>query len=135
MTFDAQVKEVINRNLLVSELLAHDFNAYLPVYDRGVDLIAFHEKRGVTLPIQLKGRWNIMEKYRGRGIWIAFPERRSWYLAPHDTMISMGEQLGYCESLSWSKGRAYSCPSMGKKLTELMEPWILASALSTPFES
>ena len=126
--FSSQIAEVVNRNALVTELLQLGFNAYLPVYDRGVDLIAYRDVDGITYPIQLKGRWIIDRKYRGQGVWIAFPEKEEWYVAPHDEMIVMGEAAGFCATASWTTGGAYSCPQMSSSLRSSMEPFRLAAS-------
>lgn len=123
--FNAQVREVINRNALVNELLALGFNAYLPVYDRGVDLVAYRDADGSFRPIQLKGRWNIDRKYEGKGVWIAFPATSGWYVTPHDKMIEIGADMGFCATRSWIEGGAYSCPSLSVKLANAMEPYRL----------
>ena len=39
--YKSQVREVINRNTVVSLALAQGFNAFLPVYDGGVDFILY----------------------------------------------------------------------------------------------
>ena len=39
----SQVREVVNRNMVVSLALEQDFNAFLPVYDDGVDFILYRE--------------------------------------------------------------------------------------------
>jgi len=41
--FRSQVREVINRNTVVSLALEQGFNAFLPVYDGGVDFILYRE--------------------------------------------------------------------------------------------
>ena len=133
--FQAQMKEVINRNLLVSELIRLGYNAYLPVYDRGVDLIAYRNDGASIVPIQLKGRWMIDKKYIAKNVWMAFPEDGDWYLAPHDDMVRIGEEMGYCATPSWNDGGAYSCPSFSKKLSLARASWRLCSAHSVAIES
>jgi hypothetical protein len=125
--FASQIAEVINRNALVTILLREGFNAYLPVYDAGVDLIAWREADSAIRPIQLKSRWTIAHKYQGRGIWMAFPDGDDWYLAPHDDMVRIGQTSGYCLSPSWAAG-AYSVGKMGRALSEQMAPWRLEPA-------
>lgn len=61
--FNSQVREVINRNTLVSLALQHGYNAFLPVYEGGVDFILYNEISGDTRKVQLKGRWTIDRKY------------------------------------------------------------------------
>lgn len=70
--------EVVNRNALVTVALNQGYNAYLPVYDNGIDLILHNEATGDTRLVQLKGRWTINQKYLRRNIWIAFPDRGNW---------------------------------------------------------
>ena len=60
--YRSQVREVINRNALVTLALEHGFNAFLPVYDGGVDFILYREADGLVRKVQLKGRWYIDRK-------------------------------------------------------------------------
>src|ERR1700683_2567653 len=101
--YRSQVKEVINRNVVVSLALEKGFNAFLPVYDGGVDFILYHETDNVVRKVQLKGRWTIDKKYIGRDIWIAFPIGGDWYLMPHETMLQMAEADGVLGTASWTE--------------------------------
>lgn len=104
--YRSQVREVINRNSLVSLALANGYNAFLPVYDGGIDFILYNEETGDTKLIQVKGRWMIDRKYISRGIWLAFHDNGSWYIAPHDEMVTHAETYGYTKSASWiERGR------------------------------
>jgi hypothetical protein len=60
-----QIREVINRNVVVSLALEQGFNAFLPVYDGGIDFILYREADNVTRKVQLKSRWMIDQKYVG----------------------------------------------------------------------
>jgi hypothetical protein len=100
--------EVVNRNALVTVALKQGYNAYLPVYDNGIDLILHNEASGDTRLVQLKGRWTIDKKYVGRNIWIAFPDRGCWYVVPHDEMLQLGERHTATES--WAKGMYSKSP-------------------------
>jgi hypothetical protein len=60
--YSSQVREVINRNTVVSLALEQGFDAFLPVYDGGVDFILHHEANHDTRKVQLKGRWTIDQK-------------------------------------------------------------------------
>lgn len=84
----SQISEVINRNTVVSLALQQGFNAFLPVYDGGVDFILYRESDRELRKVQLKGRWTIDRKYLGRDIWIAFPMVGDWYLMRHDDMVT-----------------------------------------------
>lgn len=112
--------EVINRNALVTVAMKKGYNAYLPVYDHGIDLILHSEATGDTKLIQLKGRWTIDKKYLGRNIWIAFPDRGEWYVAPHDELVRMGER--HTGSESWRRG-SYSKGVLSKADREELAPY------------
>jgi hypothetical protein len=109
--------EVVNRNALVTVALSQGYNAYLPVYDNGIDLILHNERAGDTKLVQLKGRWTIDKKYIGRNIWIAFPDRGEWYVAPHDEMVRMGSR--HHATTSWAKGSYNKTPLSKSDRNEL----------------
>jgi hypothetical protein len=109
--YRSQVREVINRNIVVSLALEQGFNAYLPVYDGGIDFILCRESDGQLLQVQLKGRLMIDKKYIGRNIWMAFPISDDWYLMPHDKILALAEADGKTtRSKSWAESGAYSWP-------------------------
>lgn len=115
--YRSQVTEAINRNVVVSLALQQDFNAFLPVYDGGVDFILYHEADNLVRKVQLKGRWTIDKKYINRDIWMAFPIGGSWYLMPHDEMLTFaGLHTKALESTSWIGGGAYSWPKPSKAM-------------------
>lgn len=121
--YQTQVREVINRNALVTLALEHGFNAFLPVYDGGVDFILYRESDGMVRKVQLKGRWYIDQKYIGRDLWIAFHVAGDWYLAPHDELVGMGERFGFTTTASWTTGGAYSCPKPSKAMAVELTPY------------
>lgn len=102
--YRSQVREVINRNTVVSLALDQGFNAFLPVYDGGVDFILYRESDGLVRKVQLKGRWTIDRKYLDRDIWVAFPIAGDWYLMPHDVMVALAEADGVTKTASWMDG-------------------------------
>jgi hypothetical protein len=106
--FRSQVREVINRNTVLSLALEQGFNAFLPVYDGGVDFILYRESDGELRKVQLKSRWMIDRKYIGRDIWIAFPIAGDWYLMQHDKMLASAEVDGVTRTASWKDDGAYS---------------------------
>jgi hypothetical protein len=121
--YASQIREVINRNALVTLALETGYNAYLPVYDGGVDFILYRESDGDLRKIQLKGRWYIDRKYIGRDIWIAFFATDAWYIAPHDTLVTLGEQFGFTATRSWLEGGAYSCPKLSRAMIDALSPY------------
>jgi hypothetical protein len=70
--------------------------------------ILLNEATGDTKLVQLKGRWTIDKKYIGRNIWVAFPDRGVWYVAPHDEMLRLGQRHTGTES--WIKGTYSKSP-------------------------
>lgn len=104
--------EVINRNTIVSLALQQGFNAFLPVYDGGIDFVLYRESDGALRKVQQKSRWTIDKKYVGRDIWVAFPIAGDWYLMPHDEMVASGEADGVTQTASWKDGGAYSRPRL-----------------------
>jgi hypothetical protein len=68
--YRSRVREVVNRNTVVSLALEQGFSAFLPVYDGGVDVILYHESDSELRKVQLKSRWTIDRKYMGRDIWV-----------------------------------------------------------------
>lgn len=115
--YRSQVREVINRNVVVSLALEQGFNAFLPVYDEGVDFILYRESDGELRKVQLKGRWTIDKRYKDRNIWMAFPVGADWYLMPHDEMLAHANAEGKAlESVSWTERGAYSWPTPTKSM-------------------
>ncbi len=107
--YRSQIREAINRNVVVSLALEQGFNAFLPVYDGGVDFILYRETDGAVRKVQLKGRWTIDRKYVGRDIWVAFPIGENWHLMPHDLMLEHAEADGKAlKSASWLEKGGYS---------------------------
>ena len=125
--YSAQVREVINRNTVVSLALEQGFNAFLPVYDGGIDFILYRESDGATRNVQLKARWTIERKYVGRNIWIAFPHENDWYLMQHDEMLKVAEAEGVTQTASWLQGSAYSRPRLSKTQLVQCEPYRFAA--------
>ena len=121
--YSGQIREVINRNSLVSLALARGYNAFLPVYDGGIDFILYNEQSGDTKLVQLKGRWTIDKKYVGRNVWIAFHNEGHWYLAPHDVMVKHAEGYGYASSKSWLEGGTYTSPRLSKAQLADLAPY------------
>lgn len=122
-----QVIEVINRQRLIALAMERGYNAFLPLYDDGIDFILCREdgKGGPAdlLKVQLKSRWTIHRKYLGRDIWIAFPDSGDWYLAPHDELVEMADKAGFTSSESWTESGTYHRAPMSKDLKAAMQDW------------
>ncbi len=132
--YRTQVREVINRNVVVSLALEQGFQR-LPARLRWRG--GLHPApRGPagrpdtstdTRKVQLKGRWTIDKKYVGRDIWVAFPVGDDWYLVPHDEMVAIAEAHTMALGTdSWIKGGAYSWPKPTKVMMARCEPYRFA---------
>lgn len=121
--YRGQVREVINRNTVVSLALAQGFNVFLPVYDGGVDFILHRERDGEIRKVQLKSRWTIDRKYLDRDLWIAFPMAGAWYLMPHEKMVALGEKEGITQTTSWKDRGAYSKPRPSRETITACAPY------------
>jgi hypothetical protein len=65
----ANIIEVLGRNHLIAQLIEDGVHAAIPLWDHGVDLLAYYEYEGHLLarPLQLKvsekSRWEVYKKY------------------------------------------------------------------------
>lgn len=124
--YRSQVREVINRNTVISLALEQGFNAFVPVYDGGVDFILYRESDLELRKVQLKARWTIDRKYLGRDIWIAFPIAGDWYLMRHDEMVTAAEADGVTKSKSWIDDGNYSRPRLSVAAISKCAPYRFA---------
>ncbi len=65
----ANIIEVLGRNHLIAQLVGDGIRAALPLWDQGVDLIAYYQSATgmIARPIQVKvaesSRWGVHQKY------------------------------------------------------------------------
>lgn len=91
---------------------------------KGADLIAQHVDGDTFLKIQLKSRLTFCEKYKGRGLYIAFRRRSDWYLYPHDEMLEKVDAIvKFKITPSWKSGGDYSFPKLTKPLFQILNPY------------
>lgn len=134
-----QIREVVNRNALVSRLVLHGYNVFFPAYDAGIDFVVHREADDKLLKLQLKGRWTIDQKYLGQDLWIAFVDAAdgAWYLMPHDEMVDLGTRQGFTGSPSWTEKGLYHRKSLSQAMREICAPYRLlddTSAVAEPGE-
>lgn len=90
---------------------------------QGADCLAQHLS-GKTLKIQLKGRLAFGKKYCGKDLFVAFADRDSWYLCPHDELLAqVRRRTTICSTRSWRNRGGYSFARVPKQLNELLEPY------------
>ena len=127
---NAKQKEIYNFQKIAAALADYGFNCIKLQDDwLGADFLAYHKDGSQTLRVQLKGRVTIAEKYREKGLYIAFPfadnGRRIWYLVPHDELVEhIGQHTNWLNTPSWEKG-AYSSVSLNPQLREALKPYQL----------
>lgn len=124
--------EIILRNELCSTLLRLNYNVFIPVFDEGVDLIAYREIDGDLKVVQQKSRWTIDKRYIGRNIWMAFPSDGFWYLVPHDEMLEWNETRQFQLTDGWIGKGIYHKPSLSAALREKLGPYRLENPSSSP---
>lgn len=95
MKFDSRSKEAFNTAQL-GAVLARGQEYLLPLQfdSNGADVLAYNPATNNTRAIQVKSRATIDAKYRGRNLWIAFPnwvsaDQQDWYVVPHDKLTEL----------------------------------------------
>ncbi|MFC1612065.1 deoxynucleoside kinase, partial [Myxococcota bacterium] len=95
--------------------------------DEGVDLLAWHEKHGEMLAIQLKSRLTVAKKYVKRGISVAFPSEGWWYIVDHDWLLEQKPEIK--KTKSWREGGEYNWPRLSAEWTQKLEPYRFGKAV------
>jgi hypothetical protein len=127
MSFDKKIKyddltpkqkELFNFQKIAATLADFGYNCIKLADDwQGADFLAYHNDGTTTLKVQLKSRLTINEKYRGKGIWVAFPHKREWYLIEHDRLVDkVGTHTVWLGSSSWREKLGYHSTSINPEL-------------------
>ena len=94
---------------------------------KGADFIAQHIDGETFLKVQLKGRLTFLKQYRGKDLYLAFPEQGAWYLYPHDEVVEQASQIhNFQNTSSWIDKGGYSFSYLTKQLTALLAPYKIA---------
>lgn len=119
---NSRQKETYNFHRVAGRLAEYGYNSILLSDDwLGADFIAYHNDGERFYRVQLKGRMTIDNKYVGKGLYIAFVDGDRVYVYPHDEMGDRIEAAGkVSSSVSWSKYRSHSWPSVSKWMRELL---------------
>lgn len=86
------------------------FTQWFTVDDRGADFIAIKHDSSVAYRIQLKSRMELNKKYKGKGLYIAFPlasvvPEKDWVIVNFDDLENIfGHEKSYLERGSLSHG-------------------------------
>lgn len=99
---------------------------------RGADFIAQHIDGITFLKVQLKGRPSFDKKYLDRDLFICFCHAGTWFLYPHDAVLTQVLAAGLLEGTqSWDTNGQYHFPTLTKQLKVLLEPYRLEMTNST----
>ena len=95
---------------------------------QGADFIALRTD-GEVLRVQLKSRLAFYEKYKGKGLFVAFGDSETWYLYPHDEfLITILANTTIGSSASWKSG-GYSFNRLSPQLRALLEPYKISGGV------
>jgi hypothetical protein len=101
---NSRQKENYNFQKVAGRLADYGFNSIRLTDDwQGADFIAVHIDGETFLKVQLKARLVIDQKYKGKGIHIAFLHGDDLYLYDHDALVSFMEannKIG-ADSVTW----------------------------------
>lgn len=124
---NARQQESYNFHKLSAVLADYGFTSIRLSDDwESADLIAVHIDGTTSLKIQLKGRLSFAKKYLGKQLYIAFPNKGTWYLYPHDEVQkAVFSAKSYGSSRSWKVGGGYSVGRLGGELQQLLAPYRL----------
>jgi hypothetical protein len=122
---NARQKENYNFQKVAGRLADYGYNCLRLNDDwHGADFLAVHVDGENVLRIQLKGRFTLDEKYRGRELHVAFISGDTCFVYPHDVMLSAVEERGRIgNTVSWSQRGNYSWPSLPAWAAELLQPY------------
>jgi len=93
----------------------------------GADFLAQHMDGKTVLKVQLKGRLGIYEKYLQKGLWMAFPNRGSWYLCPHDKVHKhLLRTKNIKNTAAYRERRGWSYATLPRDVEDYLQPFKLS---------
>jgi hypothetical protein len=122
-SLNARQKENFNFQKISAVLADYGFVTFRLSDDwQGADFIALHLS-GEVLRVQLKSRLAFYEKYRNKGLHVAFGDGDTWYLYPHDELLDkILAKTAISTSSSWESG-GYTFSGLSKQLRDLLDPY------------
>lgn len=129
INLNSKQQEAYNFQLISAVLALKGFSTMKLSDDyNGADFLAQDMLDGEIFKIQLKGCFTLAKKYVGKDIFIAFTDRKHWYVYPHDLLMrQVAEFNNYENTESWkSKSSMYTFPRLTKKLYEVLGEYRLA---------
>jgi hypothetical protein len=96
---------------------------------QGADFVALHVS-GEVLKVQLKGRVWFDKKYVDKGLFIAFPYEKDWYLYPHDELLAIAStEMTFSKTKYWNEKGVRHVKRLTKQLRRMLEPYKIPSDL------
>jgi hypothetical protein len=132
---NARQKENYNFYKLAAVLAEYGFVSLRLCDDwQGADLIAQHIDGETFLKVQLKSRLTFKAKYRGKQLFIAFPEGEEWYLYPHDELLDriFTDTDIIEDTVSWRDRGGYSIGKLSSEMRNLLECYKIGRAQAPP---
>jgi hypothetical protein len=138
------VIETLGRNHLIAQLIEDDVHAAVPMWDQGVDLIAYYgSSEGlVARPLQLKvaegTRWGVYQKYaKIDGLLMIYIWNVRKYADVEIYAMSYAEALNhltstgpYTQSKSWLEQGGYDmAPRLNNKMWDSLQPFRMTNGL------
>ena len=120
-------KEVYNFHKVAAILADYGFNCIKLSDDwQGADFIAYHRDRKDTLKVQLKSRLTVDKKYVGKGLYVAFPVKGTWYLIEHDILVRLvSKHSNWLNTPSWQVEGGYNSKAPSVTMMENLEEYAL----------
>ena len=123
---NARQKENHNFHKVAGHLADYGYNSLRLNDDwQGADFLAVHVGGDEVLKIQLKGRFGLYERYRGKGLYLAFVDGDECYVYPHDEILeavfSAGKVAG---TKAWASG-GYDWPRLPLWAKPILAPYRL----------
>jgi hypothetical protein len=134
----ANIIEMLGRNHLITQLIEDRVNVAIPLWDQGVDLVAYYQGEGrlVARPLQLKvaelSRWGVYKKYKDiPGLLMVYV----WNVKSNVQIYAMNYTEAECllsigpkdhaqsNSYKKDKGSYHTVPS--QKLLEALKPFLM----------
>lgn len=119
---NSRQKENYNFQKLSSALADYGFVTHRLSDDwNGADLIAHHVDGVQFLKIQLKSRFTVGKKYRGKDLHVAFPYHGHWYLYPHDAVLDqLLDEKNISQTKLWNENGIYHYSHLNDYLKKLL---------------
>ena len=121
---NSKQKENFNFHNLASVLATFGFNSiWLNDDVQGADFLAVANE-GAIFKIQLKGRLTFDKKYKGKDIYVAFPNQDGFCIYPHDDLLEKFLNR-FNKTKSWQEGGMYSFNKLSKADEKLLLKYFL----------